>query len=208
MFNKEERKMKKHFVMVTAICVLMALLVSGCQTTGQSAVLGGLLGAAAGGIIGNQSGHALEGALIGAALGGLTGAIIGNERQKRLATKEEVENAYFQETGEMVTEPKILLDSLAIAPQYARPGETVTASCVYSVMGPETSPREGHLIFMKDNNILHQQKMKKKIEDGKIEYTCDVNLPGDLEDGNYDLVMEVVNGPAVDRKSQIVTVAA
>jgi uncharacterized protein YcfJ len=39
-----------------------------------------LLGAAAGGIIGHQSGHTAEGVLLGAAAGGATGAVIGNSQ--------------------------------------------------------------------------------------------------------------------------------
>ncbi|RYD65007.1 MAG: hypothetical protein EOP83_08370 [Verrucomicrobiaceae bacterium] len=46
--------------------------------TQRGAVIGALGGAAAGAIIGNQSGHAGEGALIGAAAGGAGGAAIGN----------------------------------------------------------------------------------------------------------------------------------
>lgn len=49
------------------------------------AVLGGLGGAAVGGIIGNQSGRGLEGAAIGAGLGALGGAAIGDAQDKRNA---------------------------------------------------------------------------------------------------------------------------
>lgn len=60
-------------------------LVAGCNTTPtqDGAVLGGALGAGAGAIIGNQSGHAGEGALIGAGAGALTGAIVGDQVDER-----------------------------------------------------------------------------------------------------------------------------
>jgi hypothetical protein len=63
----------------------MALALTNCQApagpnTQQGAVVGGLGGAALGGIIGHQSGHTAEGALIGGALGAGTGAAIGNQR--------------------------------------------------------------------------------------------------------------------------------
>lgn len=55
--------------------------------TGPSAqrgtVIGALGGAAAGGIIGNQSGRGLEGAAIGAGLGALAGNAIGNSRDQQ-----------------------------------------------------------------------------------------------------------------------------
>jgi hypothetical protein len=47
------------------------------------AVIGGLGGAAAGGIIGSQSGRGLEGAAIGAGLGALAGNAIGNSQDQR-----------------------------------------------------------------------------------------------------------------------------
>jgi 5'-3' exoribonuclease 2 len=46
-------------------------------------VLGGLGGAAAGGIIGHQSGRGLEGAAIGAGLGALGGNVIGGSQDQR-----------------------------------------------------------------------------------------------------------------------------
>ena len=53
---------------------------AGCQTTPtqQGALIGGAVGAGAGALIGNQSGHAGTGALIGGAAGGLGGALFGD----------------------------------------------------------------------------------------------------------------------------------
>ncbi len=50
--------------------------------TQRGAATGALLGAAAGGIIGHQSGRGLEGAAIGAAGGGTAGAVYGNARDQ------------------------------------------------------------------------------------------------------------------------------
>lgn len=50
--------------------------------TQRGAATGALLGAAAGGIIGHQSGRGLEGAAIGAAGGGTAGALYGNARDQ------------------------------------------------------------------------------------------------------------------------------
>jgi uncharacterized protein YcfJ len=55
-----------------------------CGPNAQTgAALGGLGGAAVGGIIGHQSGRGLEGAAIGAAAGAGTGALIGNAQDER-----------------------------------------------------------------------------------------------------------------------------
>lgn len=71
------------------LSILTAATLSSCENMGPStqkgAVIGGLGGAAVGGIIGSQSGRGLEGALIGGAVGAAGGAAIGNskDRQRR-----------------------------------------------------------------------------------------------------------------------------
>lgn len=76
--------MNKMFIFV--LCFALLVLASGCQgaksRAGEGAVIGGVLGAAAGGIIGHQSHHGGEGAAIGAAAGALTGAIVGSQIEK------------------------------------------------------------------------------------------------------------------------------
>jgi hypothetical protein len=61
--------------------VLATASITGCATGPNAqtdAVIGGLLGAGAGGIIGHQSGRGLEGAAIGALIGGASGNMFGN----------------------------------------------------------------------------------------------------------------------------------
>lgn len=66
---------------------IVAIALSSCAAptgpnTQRGAVTGGLLGAAAGGIIGHQSGRGLEGAAIGGAAGAGAGALYGNARDQ------------------------------------------------------------------------------------------------------------------------------
>lgn len=71
---------------ITALMAAATLSLASCQS-GPNAqtgtVLGALGGAAAGGIIGHQSGRGLEGAAIGAGLGGLGGNMIGGAQDQR-----------------------------------------------------------------------------------------------------------------------------
>lgn len=73
--------------MKTFILNAMAVVSLASCATGPNAqtgsVIGGLGGAAAGGIIGSQSGRGLEGAAIGAGLGALAGNAIGNSQDQR-----------------------------------------------------------------------------------------------------------------------------
>jgi hypothetical protein len=61
-------------------------LMIGCATGPEAqsgTVLGGILGAATGGIIGHQSGRGLEGAALGAGIGALGGNMYGNAQDQR-----------------------------------------------------------------------------------------------------------------------------
>lgn len=80
--------------MVGFPAVLLGLIASvgltGCATTGtgqvnrasQGAVIGSLLGAGLGAVVGHQSRETGEGATIGAAAGALGGYVLGNEQDK------------------------------------------------------------------------------------------------------------------------------
>ncbi|WP_395736724.1 glycine zipper domain-containing protein [Prosthecobacter sp.] len=72
----------KHLILtlITATSMVSCATGPGAQ---QGAVIGGLGGAAVGGIIGSQSGRGLEGAAIGAGLGALGGNAIGNAQDRR-----------------------------------------------------------------------------------------------------------------------------
>ena len=65
------------------LSILMALTILGCTTTQKGAAVGGLGGAALGGIIGHQSGHGAEGAVLGAAVGAVSGALVGEHLDKK-----------------------------------------------------------------------------------------------------------------------------
>jgi phage tail tape-measure protein len=65
-----------------ALPVVMAFLgCSSMSTTQKGAAIGGLGGAAAGGLVGSAVRHPVAGALVGGALGAGGGALIGNQLQ-------------------------------------------------------------------------------------------------------------------------------
>jgi uncharacterized protein YcfJ len=73
--------MKKTILVLVSSLSLVSCATGPNAQTG--AVMGGLGGAAVGGIIGAQSGRGLEGAAIGGALGALGGNAIGNSRDQQ-----------------------------------------------------------------------------------------------------------------------------
>lgn len=77
--------MKNTFNLVVGLTFLF--LAVGCQNNKtnlvEGSVVGGLVGATAGGIIGHQSHSGLEGAGIGAAVGAVAGGLIGSQIEKK-----------------------------------------------------------------------------------------------------------------------------
>lgn len=76
----------KKLVLLT-VAAIASMTLSHCTAptgpnTQRGALGGGLLGAVAGGIIGHQSGNALEGAAVGGALGAGAGAVYGNSQDQ------------------------------------------------------------------------------------------------------------------------------
>jgi hypothetical protein len=84
------------------LSLLAALGLISCAT-GPNAqtgtVIGALGGAAAGGIIGHQSGRGLEGAAIGAGVGALGGNAIGNSQDQRNAQYYNQQQGYYNDRG-------------------------------------------------------------------------------------------------------------
>jgi outer membrane lipoprotein SlyB len=63
-------------------------------------LIGGLGGAAAGGIIGSQSGRGLQGALVGGGLGALAGNVIGGSNDRRnYSRNSRYSNNYYRQNS-------------------------------------------------------------------------------------------------------------
>jgi len=72
-------------LLMTAV---LGITIAGCSSTGSTvhtkkgAVMGTVVGATAGGIIGHQSGRGLEGAAIGAGIGAIGGGVVGSAQDE------------------------------------------------------------------------------------------------------------------------------
>lgn len=84
---------------VIFVLFLSLVLFVGCQSMGEKtkkgSLIGGIVGAGAGGIIGHQSGHGWEGAAIGAATGAVAGGLIGNQMDKSDQAAQEVNSNHL-----------------------------------------------------------------------------------------------------------------
>src|SRR5689334_23062090 len=109
MFINKEKAMKNAYLLSFVIVIMAA---AGCAENktrvGEGAGIGGVLGAAAGTIIGYQSGHPLEGALIGGAAGAGGGAVVGSQINKPGTTTTTTSTTTTTQTVENVTLQKVV----------------------------------------------------------------------------------------------------
>jgi uncharacterized protein YcfJ len=89
--------------MVTVVCVSVLVSAAGCQSSpnraGEGALIGGLIGAGTGAIIGHQSGERDKGALIGGVTGALAGTLVGSQVQKQPAAGQQAAAAQGQSSN-------------------------------------------------------------------------------------------------------------
>lgn len=91
--------MTRHFCLF--VLAVFVLVVSGCaqnQTRiGEGAAIGGVLGAAAGEIVGHQNRHDLTGVLVGGALGAAAGAAVGAQVKKPVSGAQNTQPVTLQQ---------------------------------------------------------------------------------------------------------------
>lgn len=99
-------------ILAVFIVLVFLFAVSSCASwnkTTRGAVIGGAGGAVVGGVIGRAAGSTILGGIIGAAVGGAAGAIIGSYMDKQAAEMQrDLEGAEIQRIGEGI---KITFDS-------------------------------------------------------------------------------------------------
>lgn len=187
---------------VSIVFVLaLAMVFTGCQTTGSGAGFGALAGAAAGALIGAQSGRAAEGAAIGAALGAGAGALIGNIRQRRIASRAEVELEYQQQGIAIPTAPMVDVEHVQVEPSEIAAGQPLSVSGQYVVFGGSSQrPARGTMRVLKNGRELNRRPIVVEGE-GRDAIATPLNLPPDLEPGEYEVEIAMENGASVSSKS-------
>ena len=115
--------------------VLAVVSITGCATGPNAqtdAVIGGLLGAGAGGIIGHQSGRGLEGAAIGALIGGASGNMFGNgiDTRNGYNRPQQYQQPVYQQQYQQRT-PQYYNNGY-VQPNYCRPsgGNVITTTII------------------------------------------------------------------------------
>jgi hypothetical protein len=182
---------------LTAVCLAAALV--GCQTYGESAALGGLIGAAAGTIIGHQSDSELEGAAIGAAVGAAVGAIAKDQEVRREEQREAEYEARRPLPEPIIPPPDsgdaetLVLEDLTVLPSVVQRGNIVEVSIQYAVY----NARDG--VRLKETRALFKDGREIEVFASNLIYRSNgswvspqqFRIAHGLEPGLYEVVQTI-----------------
>ena len=179
--------------------VVMAASVAGltgCETTGESAGLGALIGAGAGALIGAGSGHAVAGALIGAAVGGAGGAISHDVRATRAEKRQTASETYARynyEPVETVTTSNrslsLVFEDASVVPSRIRRGAMVEGTMQYAVLGSGAGRDVTETRIIKKGSEVISQVSSKTFtrNDGTWVSRQEFRIPESWAPGEYTL---------------------
>ncbi|HNR32257.1 MAG TPA: hypothetical protein PKI11_15305 [Candidatus Hydrogenedentes bacterium] len=183
--------MRKHSRILLIIAVVgLALVHIGCETYGQSAGLGALVGGGAGAIIGHQSGHALEGAAIGAALGAATGLIVHDVKARRARTAEETAQQYNYQPSQGL---KLQIERSEVLPNFVARGNEVESQVQYALLGSgggvEVTEKR---TLLRGGQVVSELSSESFVRsDGTWVSSQRFRLPNDLQPGEYAVMQRV-----------------
>jgi len=175
------------------VLIAPALLTAGCETAGQSALLGGVLGAGTGAVAGHQSGHAGEGALIGAAAGALTGYVVHEAyaSKQRSAQQTAQDYNYNPQAG-----PGLMLtpEDAWIIPSPVKKGALMEAKIRYVLLGSGAGVQvtETRTLFQGGQKLGDLSTTSVTRTDGTWESTLPIKA--NFSPGLYTMVQTVSTG--------------
>jgi hypothetical protein len=180
----------RRFATCIALLALVSPSLTGCQTYGESAATGGLLGSALGAIIGHQSGHQGEGAIIGAVLGGMTGLVVHDvqAQQTRGGAETAEEYGYEARQGEVLE-----LEYARVLPSVVARGNMVEATVQYALVTHEhAADVKETRVLRRDGKVVAELSTKHFTRaSGSWVTTLPFRVPRDLAPGEYELVQTV-----------------
>jgi len=175
-----------------ALVVTLAVGTTGCETTGESAGLGALIGAGAGAAIGGIAGDgkgAAIGAAVGAGLGAATGAVVHDVRKsraERVVTPEQTAQTYNYQPS---SGQSMVFEDSGVDPAVARPGEFVTVRMQYALLGAPNGVTitERRNILKNDQVISQISSEDHERNDGTWVSTQEFRVPSSWGPGEYTI---------------------
>lgn len=185
---------KNRFWISVAVIISMTMAMAGCETAGQSAGLGALVGAGTGAVIGGHH-HAGEGALIGAAVGAMTGLVVHGIKTQRTKDAQQTAQRYQQQNNNQPYKSeqglKIYGSDANITPSKVKRGQTVSASVEYGVLGsgPDGVKVSEKRMLRQNGNVIRELSKQDFVRtDGTWQSSLDIDIPQSLNPGQYEIV--------------------
>lgn len=181
----------KKFPRTVTILSCVGLVLTGCAMTEQSTGLGALGGGALGAIIGEKvDDNPWVGAAVGAGLGALVGYIIHeNTRKSRTAQQTAKDYGYQPSQGF-----KMELKDVTINPRTAAPGDKVTTTFEYAVLGAGqngVNVQESCLLRQNDKVLAALSEKTHQRTDGTWRGVLEFQVPPEAAAGEYVISREI-----------------
>jgi len=169
---------------------------AGCETTGESAGLGALIGAGAGAVIGGIAGDG-EGALIGAAVGagvGAAGGAIAHDVRKSRAEQIQTPQQTAQDYSYTPAQGQSLVfEDASVTPAVARRGQFIEARMQYALLGASAgAPITERRVILKGDQLISEISAEEHTRnDGTWVSMQEFKVPDSWSPGDYTLEQTV-----------------
>jgi len=157
--------------------------------------IGAATGAIAGALLGSK-GAKTEMAVVGGLLGALAGGAIGHYAYDQKRTKEETAQKYNYKPSEGTL---IRIEDVSVSPSVAKPGDKVEMKMTYAVLGVG-SGKELEISETREIRYQGEMYGKPQVSvsrsDGTYSSSIPLMMPKDAQKGKYSVIM-TVQGPAL-----------
>ena len=161
--------------------------------------IGAATGAIAGALLGSK-GAKTEMAVVGGLLGALAGGAIGHYAYDQKRTKEETAQKYNYKPSEGTL---IRIEDVSVSPSVAKPGDKVEMKMTYAVLGVATG-KELEISEIREIRYQGELYGKPEIQvsrnDGTYSSSIPLTLPTDVKKGKYSIIMTVKSASVSDSK--------
>ena len=197
--------MYRKFVSVTVILTFLtgvfgcASVPEEHKGAATGAGIGAATGAVAGALLGSK-GSKTEMAILGGLVGALAGGAIGHYAYDQKRTKEETAKKYNYNSsqGNMIR-----IENLSVVPATAKPGDTVELKMTYALLGVGAG-KEVNISEIREiryeGEIFGKPQVNVSRADGTYVSSIPVTLPNDAKKGKYNVIATVQSPYASDSK--------
>ncbi len=161
--------------------------------------IGAATGAVAGALLGSE-GSKTEMAILGGLVGALAGGAIGHYAYDQKRTKEETAKKYNYDSsqGNMIR-----IENLSVAPTTAKPGDTVELKMTYALLGVGAGKQVNISEIREiryEGEIFGKPQVNVSRADGTYVSSIPLTLPNDAKKGKYNIIATVQSPYAGDSK--------